>query len=84
MKIWARLITDGKNVKDTLYNDNMPLTFDSYENMLRKVAEQLDVSSPVTMMIHFRHFKEFNTHRFKPDDFIESFEYDSMEIECYE
>ena len=74
MKIWAKLLIDGKNVKDTLYN----------ENMLRKVAEQLDVSSPVTMMIHFRHFKEFNTHRFKPDDFIESFEYDSMEIECYE
>ena len=57
---------------------------ESYENMLRKIAEQLDISSPVSMMIHFRHFKEFNIHRFKPDDFVESFEYDSMEIECYE
>ena len=44
MKIWARLITDGKNVKDTLYADNMPLNFDSYENMLRKVAELLEIS----------------------------------------
>ena len=84
MKIWARLLIDGKNVKDTLYADNYPLTFESYENMLRKIAEQLDISSPVSMKIHFRHFKEFNIHRFKPDDFVESFEYDSMEIECYE
>lgn len=84
MKIWAKLIIDGKNVKDTLYQDNSPLTFVSYENMLRKVAESLDISSPVTMMIHFRHFKKFHIHRFKADDFVESFEYDSMETEWYE
>lgn len=84
MKIWARLIIDGKNVKDTLYADNMPLTFENYENMLRKVAELLEISSPVTMPIHFKHFKEFNVHKFIPDDFVESFDYDAMEIECYE
>lgn len=84
MKIWARLLVDGKNVKDTLYQDNMPLTFATYELMLRKIAELLDISSPVTMSIHFKHFKEFNIHRFKPDDFVESFDYDSLEIECYE
>lgn len=84
MKIWAKLLIDGKNVKDTLYADNVPLTFDSYENMLRSIADLLDISSPVTMMIHFRHFKEFNIHRFKPDDFVESFEYDALELECYE
>lgn len=84
MKIWARLIIDGKNVKDTLYQDNKSLTYESYENMLRNIADLLDISSPVTMNIHFKHFKEFNIHRFKPDDFVENFEYDSMEIECYE
>ncbi len=84
MKIWARLMIDGKNVKDTLYQDNKSLTYESYENMLRNIADLLDISSPVTMNIHFKHFKEFNIHRFKPDDFVESFEYDSMEIECYE
>ncbi len=84
MKIWARLLVDGKNVKDTLYEDNQTLTIDSYENMLRKLAELLDISSPVTMQIHFNHFKEFNIHRFRPDDFVESFDYDAMEIECYE
>ena len=84
MKIWARLMIDGKNVKDTLYQDNKSLTYESYENMLRNIADLLDISAPVTMTIHFKHFKEFNIHRFKPDDFVESFEYDSMEIECYE
>ncbi len=84
MKIWARLMIDGKNVKDTLYQDNKSLTYESYENMFRNIADLLDISSPVTMTIHFKHFKEFNIHRFKPDDFVESFEYDSMEIECYE
>ena len=84
MKIWARLMIDGKNVKDTLYQDNKSLTYESYENMLRNIADLLDISSPVTMNIHFKRFKEFNIHRFKPDYFVESFEYDSMEIECYE
>lgn len=84
MKIWARLMVDGKNVKDTLYADDKKLTLANYEIMLRKVAEQLDIASPITMPIHFRHFKEFNIHRFKPDDFVEGFDYDSLEIECYE
>lgn len=84
MKIWAKLLIDGKNIKDTLYADNFTLTFETYENMLRKVAELLDISSPVTMYIHYRHFKEFNIHKFKPDDFVESFEYDVLELECYE
>ena len=59
MKIWARLMIDGKNVKDTLYQDNKSLTYESYENMLRNIADLLDISSPVTMTIHFKHFKEF-------------------------
>ena len=70
MKIWARLMIDGKNVKDTLYQDNKSLTYESYENMLRNIADLLDISSPVTMNIHFKHFKAFNIHRFKPDDFV--------------
>lgn len=53
MKIWARLIIEGKNVKDTLYEDKYSLTFKSYENMLRQVAYLLDIPSPVTMQIHF-------------------------------
>lgn len=84
MKIWARLIIEGKNVKDTLYEDGYSLTLKSYENMLRKVAYLLDIPSPVTMQIHFNAFKQFNIHKFTADDFVESFDYDALEIECYE
>lgn len=84
MKIWARLIIDGKNVKDTLYCNKNALTFANYEIMLREVAYLLDIPSPISMKIHFNHFKKFNIHKFTVDDFVESFDYDALEIECYE
>lgn len=83
MKIWARLIVNGKNVKDTLYENKLPLTFANYEIMLRDIADLLDIPCPISMKLHFNHLKKFNVHRYKEDDFVESLNYDWLEIENF-
>ena len=83
MKVWARLIINGKNVKDTIIDDSRKLTFNNYEIMLREVADKLDIPSPVSMKIHYNHLIKFNNHRFKSEDFVESFDYDRLEIELF-
>ena len=84
MKIWARLMKNGRNIKDTIYSTDMELDFDTYEIVLREIAQLLDVSCPITMMHHYLAFSEFNIHKFKADDFIESFIYDTLDFERFE
>lgn len=83
MNIWAKLITNGKNVKDIVYKDKAPLAYANYEQMLRNIAELLDIPCPLCMQKHFADLKKFNIHRFKPDDFIESLDYDWLELENF-
>lgn len=85
MKVWARMIKDGKNIKDTLYEDNCELCdIKCYEIMLREVAYSLDIPTPLTLQTHLKHFNKFNLQKFKFKDFIESINFDWLEIERYE
>lgn len=81
MKIWAKIITKHRKVKDVIYSDELTLNFDNYEIMLRGVAALLDISTPLTMEIHYQHFSKFNIHKFKAPDFIEPINFDYLELE---
>lgn len=81
MKIWAKLLVDDKNVKDAIIENKMAMTFANYEELLRNIADVLDIPTPLTMKIHFNHFKQFNTHKFNEKDFVESIDFDYLEIE---
>lgn len=84
MKIWARLMKNGRNIKDTVYSSDMELDFDTYEIILREITQILDVSCPITMHQHYLSFNEFNIHKFKAPDFVDVFEYDTLDFERFE
>ena len=84
MKIWARLMKNGRNMQDIIYTSDMELDFDTYEIILREITQQLDVSCPITMYHHFVSFNQFNIHKFKAPDFIDRFDFDTLDFERYE
>lgn len=81
MKIWARLITDQKIKKDTVYASDLPMKYHCYEIWVREICDLLDVPTPVVLPAHYKNFVRFHNTRFKQDDFVESLGYDMLMLE---
>lgn len=81
IRIWAKIITDNKLVKDMIYEstDNYNRT-DFFEH-LSEICYKLNISTPVLIKNHFESFENFNNIKFLPRDFVESVEFDKFEIE---
>ena len=84
MKIWAKLMKNGRNMKDIIYSNDFELDYETYEIILREITQLLDVSCPITMHTHYNSFNQFNIHKFKAPDFIDTFEYDTLDFERFE
>lgn len=83
MKIWARLVSDDKIKKDTLYSSSLKLSKDNYELWLRDICHILDVPNPVLLDHHFKNFVNFHNTKFRQDDFVETLDYDIFIVEDY-
>ncbi|MCI8912287.1 MAG: hypothetical protein HFE33_06330 [Clostridia bacterium] len=81
MKIWARLVSDDKIKKDTLYSSPLKLSKDNYELWLRDICHILDVPNPVLLDHHFKNFVNFHNTKFRQDDFVETLDYDIFIVE---
>ena len=81
MKIWARLVSDDKIKKDTLYSSPLKLSKDNYELWLRDICHILDVPNPVLLDNHFKNFVNFHNTKFRQDDFVETLDYDIFIVE---
>lgn len=81
MKIWAKLITDGKIRKQYVYERNERLTYSRFFDYLSDVCQALDVPTPVLMKTHVFNFAKFNHVRFTSRDFVESLGYDQLLLE---
>ena len=81
MKIWARLVSDDKIKKDTLYSSPPKLSKDNYELWLRDICHILDVPNPVLLDHHFKNFVNFHNTKFRQDDFVETLDYDIFIVE---
>ena len=82
VKFWA-MIRDQENelVKDVIYTSNLTLNMSNFQKMLQEVAYQLDISTPVVLLTHFKHFVKFNRIKFIPRDFIEAVDFKELVIE---
>ena len=81
VRIWAKIITDHKIVKDCVYE--RAETFD-YANMfdyLVEICDKLDIPTPVFMKTHIFNFAKFHHVRFRPSDFMESVDFDMLWLE---
>ena len=81
MKLWLRVKIKDKLIKNELYENSLPLNRLNYEQTLREVCEVMDISTPVTLSVHFKHLVKFNTVKYTKDDFIDKEDFDILEVE---
>ena len=81
MKIWAKLIKDGKICQQTVYEQDDKLTYSCFFEYLTDICLSLDIPTPVLMKTHIFNFAKFNHVKFTKNDFVESFSYDQLFLE---
>lgn len=84
-RLWAKIIKDNHLLKDTVICD------DSEETRTHKVFHaieeacyQFDLGKPIWLDSTISEFKRHDKARFTADNFIESIEFDYMEIQIIE
>ena len=82
MKVWAKTIVEEKITRDLLYEYDAISNEDEFVSVLQGVCEQMDIPTPVATRVNFNHFVAFNNTRFKPRDFVESVDFDVLDLEA--
>ena len=81
MRIWAKLITDGKIKKQYVYEKDERLTYSHFFAYVTDMCHALDIPTPVVMKAHIFNFAKFNHVKFVGRDFVETLGYDQLFLE---
>lgn len=82
MKIWAKTILEEKITRDLLYEYENVASEDEFVSVLQEICGLMDIPTPIATRVNFTHFVMFNNTRFKSRDFVESIDFDALEIEA--
>jgi hypothetical protein len=80
-RIWAKVITDGKIIKQTTYESNEKFSYSNFFEYLAAICSELDIATPVLIKPHIFNYAKFNTVRFLPRDFAEPVNFDKLVLE---
>ena len=80
-KLWAKIITDGKIIRQITYGRDEKFEYSQFFNYLADICEALDISTPVLLKTHIFGYATFGTVRFIPRDFAEPVDFDKLVIE---
>jgi hypothetical protein len=75
--LWLRTIKHQRMDKQHVE----PCTRDNPQDALEEACRKLDIGRPIWLDKHEREWEEFGQTRFLPDDFLESVDFQRMEIE---
>lgn len=82
MKIWASTVRGEKITRDVLFTYEHANNCDEFVSVLQQICEQMDVPTPICTYVNFNHFVMFNNTKFKERDFVESVDFDYLNIEA--
>lgn len=80
-KIWAKVIKEGKIVKQLTYERDEKFTYSRFFNYLADICEGLDIATPVLLKTHIFNYAKFNTVRFLLRDFTEPPGFDKLVLD---
>lgn len=80
-KIWAKIIKDGKIIKQLTYERDEKFVYSGFFGYLSDICEGLDIATPILLKTHIFNYAKFNTVRFLPRDFAEPPEFDKLVLE---
>lgn len=81
MKLWIKLIKEDKIIANIVEENNLSLNLDNYESTLTEVCHKLDLSTPITLSMHFSSLIKFNITTYKARDFIEPIDFTTLSVE---
>lgn len=81
MKIWVKVMAEGKIVRQGVYENEERLTYSHFFEYLTGACELVDVPTPVLMKAHVMNFAKFNYVKFKQSDFIDFVDFDWLVLE---
>ena len=85
MRIWFRLFKNNHLIQDTVIEDNSPDTrTHRITRALEECCYQFDLGKPFWLDLNIRDFKRNARCRFTPDNFIEEFPFDYLEMRVIE
>lgn len=70
-----------KILRDIVYEDDFVLRPASYIKALQEICYRLDVTTPVSLPTHYKHFERFNRVKYLPRDFVDSEDFDLFILE---
>lgn len=85
MKIWGKIWKDNRMLRDTVYEDwsNETRTH-KIMNALYEICLEFDLGKPIWLDSNISDFKRTSKTRFRQDSFVESIEFDYLEIQIIE
>lgn len=81
LKIWAKIITDDRIVKDLLYKRPMKYASSDFMTHLMEICYELDIPTPVVLKSHKYNFAKFNSTFFRVGDFVETVDFERLVLE---
>lgn len=84
-RLWIKEIKDNHLIKDTVIEDSSDDTrTHKIMNSLEKACYNFDLSKPIWLDANISEFKSLSKTRFTKDSFIESIDFDYLEISILE
>lgn len=84
-RLWAKIIKDNHLLKDTVICDDSEDTrTHKVFHAIEEACYEFDLGKPIWLDSTISEFKRHNKARFTADNFIESIEFDYMEIQIIE
>jgi hypothetical protein len=81
IKIWAKVMVNEKIVKQLTYESIDNFSADTFYLHVAEICHKLDLPSPIVLPMHIKHFTQYNNTTFKSGDFVESFNFDKLNLE---
>ena len=82
MKVWAKTVVEDKITRDIVYEYSSAENEDEFVSVLQEICGLLDIPTPIATQVNFNHFVMFNNTRFKARDFVESIDFDVLDLEA--
>ena len=84
-RLWAKIFKDNRMLKDTVIcNDENDTRTHKVFNAIEAVCYEFDLGKPIWLDSTISEFKKHDKARFGADNFIESIDFDYLEIQVIE
>ena len=75
-RLWVRLMKRHRVERDAL----MECGHEEAEEAMRELLSRMDLSQPMWLPRHHQDWEEYSLTRFRPEHFVESVDFDYMEV----